>query len=71
MTALERAKKFAHYGGHVDILIIIMGLGVVYVANPASADIFRFTALLFGATWMIIGLKWLDADVTKACEDPK
>ena len=71
MTALEEAKKFVHYGGHLDILIILIGLGVAYAAHSPELDIFRFAALLFGATWAIIGLKWFDTDITKACEDPK
>ena len=71
MTALERAKKFVHYGGYIDIVIILIGLDVAYAAHSPEPDIFRFTALLFGATWALIGLKWLDTDIRKALEDPK
>ena len=71
MTALEKAKKFVHYGGHIDILIILIGLSVACVVHSPGTDIFRFTALLFGTTWVLIGLKWFDTDITKACEDPK
>ena len=70
MTALEKAKKFVHYGGHIDILIILIGLSVACEHSPGT-DIFRFTALLFGETWAFIGLKWFVTDITKACEDPK
>ena len=71
MAAIEKAKKFVHYGGHIDILLILIGLSVAYVARSSETDIFRFTAPLFGATWAFIGLKWFDTDITKACEDPK
>ena len=71
MMALERAKKFVYYGGHIDILLILIGFSVVYVAHTPGTDILAFTALLFGATWVFIGIKWLDTDIRKASEDPK